>query len=74
MTALSATDWHARGREVFPGLLASGVVAAAATFLSQHYGAPAMLLALLLGMAMHFLSTDGPAAPGIVKAFQIKFE
>src|SRR5262245_56261840 len=65
MTALSVPDWHARGREVFPGLLASGVVAAAATFLSQHYGAPVMLLALLLGMAMNFLSTDGPAAPSI---------
>ena len=65
MTALSVTDWQTRGREVFPGLLASGVVAAAATFLSQHYGAPVMLLALLLGMAMNFLSTDGPAAPGI---------
>jgi uncharacterized integral membrane protein (TIGR00698 family) len=65
MTALSVTDWQTRGREVFPGLLASGVVAAAATFLSQHYGAPVMLLALLLGMAMNFLSTEGPAAAGI---------
>src|SRR5262245_65628316 len=65
MTALSVPDWQARGREIFPGLLASGVVAAAATFLSQHYGAPVMLLALLLGMAMNFLSSDGPAAAGI---------
>ena len=65
MTALSVTDWQTRGREIFPGLLASGVVAAAATFLAQHYGAPVMLFALLLGMAMSFLSTDGPAAAGI---------
>ena len=35
------------------------------TFLSQHYGAPVMLFALLLGMAMNFLSADGPCAPGI---------
>ena len=41
------------------------VVAAAATFLSQHYGAPVMLFALLLGMAMNFLSAEGPCAPGI---------
>jgi uncharacterized integral membrane protein (TIGR00698 family) len=65
MTALSASGWQARGREVFPGLAASGVVAAAATFLAEHYGAPVMLLALLLGMAMNFLSVDGAAAAGI---------
>jgi uncharacterized integral membrane protein (TIGR00698 family) len=55
----------ARGRALFPGVLASAVVAAAATFLSQHYGAPVMLFALLLGMAMNFLSAEGPCAPGI---------
>ena len=42
------------------------MVAAAATFLSQHYGAPVMLFALLLGLAMNFLSADdGPCAAGI---------
>ncbi|MBV8501347.1 MAG: putative sulfate exporter family transporter [Paucibacter sp.] len=54
-----------RGRSFFPGLMACGVVAAAATFLSEHYGAPVMLFALLLGMAMNFLSVDGVCAPGI---------
>ncbi|HEY4081637.1 MAG TPA: putative sulfate exporter family transporter [Burkholderiaceae bacterium] len=54
-----------RGRSLFPGVMACGVVAAAATFLSEHYGAPVMLFALLLGMAMNFLSADGPCAPGI---------
>lgn len=48
-----------------PGLTACGVVAAAASFLSQHYGAPAMLFALLLGLAMNFLSHEGPCLPGI---------
>lgn len=48
-----------------PGLIACGVLAAAATFLSQHYGAPVMLMALLLGMAMNFLSDDGVCVPGI---------
>jgi uncharacterized integral membrane protein (TIGR00698 family) len=52
-------------RALFPGVLACGVVAAASTFLSQHYGAPVMLFALLLGMAMNFLSADGACAPGI---------
>jgi uncharacterized integral membrane protein (TIGR00698 family) len=57
--------WPARGRALFPGVLASVVVAAAATFLSQHYGAPVMLFALLLGLAMNFLSGEGACAAGI---------
>jgi uncharacterized integral membrane protein (TIGR00698 family) len=65
MTALSIAAWPARGRALFPGVLACAVVAAAATFLSQHYGAPVMLFALILGMAMNFLSADGPCKPGI---------
>lgn len=55
----------ARSRDLFPGVLACAVVAAAATFLSQHYGAPVMLFALMLGMAMNFLSAEGPCKPGI---------
>lgn len=41
------------------------VVAVAAQFLSEHYGAPAMLMALLLGISFHFLSEDGVCKPGI---------
>lgn len=55
----------ARVRTLAPGMLACGVVAAAASFLGQHYGAPVLLFALLLGMAMNFLSTEGPCRPGI---------
>jgi uncharacterized integral membrane protein (TIGR00698 family) len=55
----------ARVRALFPGVLACAVVAVAATFLGQHYGAPVLLFALLLGMAMNFLSAQGPCAPGI---------
>lgn len=50
---------------LFPGLLVCATVAVAATFLSEHYGAPVMLFALLLGMAMNFLSQEGACAPGI---------
>lgn len=50
----------------FPGLAVSVLVAATAQFLSEHYGAPAMLLALLLGLALNFLADDGTkTAPGI---------
>jgi len=62
---LSIAAWPAQARTLFPGVLACAVVAAAATFLSEHYGAPVMLFALLLGLAMNFLSGEGPCQPGI---------
>ncbi|AEI92813.1 MULTISPECIES: YeiH family protein [Roseobacter] len=48
-----------------PGFAVSVVVAAAAQFLSEHYGAPAMLMALLLGIAFHFLAEEGRCVTGI---------
>lgn len=62
---LLTTGLPGYGRALMPGVLACGVVAAAATFLSEHYGAPVMLFALLLGMAMNFLSAEGPCTAGI---------
>lgn len=51
---------------IFPGLAVSVLVAATAQFLSEHYGAPAMLMALLLGLALNFLAEDGArTAPGV---------
>lgn len=49
------------------GFLVSAVIAAAAQFMSEHYGAPAMLMALLLGIAFHFLAEEdgGVCKPGI---------
>ncbi len=63
--ALQPQPWLARARELGPGVLACAVVGAASAFLAQHYGAPVMLFALLLGMAMNFLSAEGPCGPGI---------
>jgi uncharacterized integral membrane protein (TIGR00698 family) len=54
-----------RAAELAPGVIACGVIAAAATFLSQHYGAPVMLFALLLGLAMNFLSSESACAAGV---------
>lgn len=48
-----------------PGLLVSFTIAIAASFLGEHYGAPVMLYALLLGMAFHFLHQDGRCVAGI---------
>lgn len=55
------TDLQARVKPLLPGLAISAVVAVAAMFLAEHHGAPVMLFALLLGMALNFLSqeTDG---------------
>lgn len=52
-------------KENIKGFLVSALVAVAAKFLSEHYGAPAMLLALLLGIAMNFLSDDPRTHAGI---------
>ena len=48
-----------------PGIGISVITGMAAIFLSEHYGAPAMLFALLLGIAMAFLHQDSPCKEGI---------
>lgn len=55
----------AKGRIIAPGLVIAMVVAAAATFLSEHYSAPVMLFALLLGMALNFLTEAERSREGI---------
>ena len=66
--AISVTDWTKSMMSCLksgpilnflPGFLVCVVVATSAQFLSEHYGAPVMLMALLLGMALHFLSVEG---------------
>jgi uncharacterized integral membrane protein (TIGR00698 family) len=70
--AKADTTWMNRGRDALararryvPGVLVSLVIAVAATFLSEHYGGPVMLFALLLGMAFYFLSQEGACVAGI---------
>jgi uncharacterized integral membrane protein (TIGR00698 family) len=48
-----------------PGVGIAFTVGFAASFLSGHYGAPAMLFALLLGMALNFLYEEERSAEGI---------
>ena len=48
-----------------PGLLLASIIAIAAQSLGQHYGAPVMLFALLIGMAFNFLAQDSRCAEGI---------
>ncbi len=49
----------ARGlRAYFPGLTLTGVAALAAAYLAEHYGAPIMLMGLLIGLAFNFANAD----------------
>ena len=59
---MMARDWMAR---MAPGLLVATLVAVAAQFVAEHYGAPAMLMALLFGIALNFLGHEGRAVEGI---------
>jgi uncharacterized integral membrane protein (TIGR00698 family) len=62
---LDAVPFGALIRTVYPGLLAAGTIGLAAAWLSQHYGAPVMLFALMIGMAFHFLHEQGRCVAGI---------
>ena len=68
MTLSSLLDGPAfltRARTLFPGFVVSALVALAAQFVAEHHGAPAMLMALLFGIALGFLGEEGRAAPGV---------
>lgn len=48
-----------------PGALICAVIALSATFLSEHYGGPQLLYALLIGLSLHFLSLQESTRIGI---------
>jgi uncharacterized integral membrane protein (TIGR00698 family) len=52
-------------RDAMPGLLLSVTIALAVRFISDRLGGPAMLYALLFGMAFNFLTEDERFARGI---------
>lgn len=56
---------NANARSIFPGLTLSATIALAAAYLSEHYGGPAMLFALLLGIAFNYLAESTTTGPGI---------
>ena len=53
-------------RVIAPGVALSVVLALFASAISHRYGAPAMLMGLLLGLSCHFLATMGRFATGLV--------
>ena len=52
-------------KKMVPGIMLCAVIAVAATFVSEHYGGPQFLYALLIGIAFHFLSDNDKCIPGI---------
>jgi uncharacterized integral membrane protein (TIGR00698 family) len=57
-------DW----RGYLPGLVVVVMGTLAAGFLSDHYGVPLTLMALLIGLALNFLSVDSRLTPGLAFA------
>ena len=55
-------------RDHLPGLAVTILATLAATYVSEHYGAPLTLMCLLFGLAMNFLGADPRLAPGLVFA------
>jgi uncharacterized integral membrane protein (TIGR00698 family) len=52
-------------RAYFPGLAMTLVAALAAAWISEHYGAPKMLMGLLIGLAFNFANGDARLHPGL---------
>lgn len=55
-------------RGYLPGLAIVAAGTLAAGFLSDHYGVPLTLMALLIGLALNFLSADARLTPGLAFA------
>lgn len=55
-------------RSHLPGLAVALAATAAAAYLSDHYGAPLTLMALLVGLALNFLNSDVRLSPGLAFA------
>lgn len=55
---------HSTWRDHVPGLVVVAAGTLAAAFISDHYGAPLTLMALLIGLALNFLSADKRLATG----------
>ena len=52
-------------RSYLPGLLIAGVASLAAAYLAENYGAPIMLMGLLIGLAFNFVNADTRLHPGL---------
>lgn len=61
----SPAELLTRLKTLLPGLVIVAVVVMASRFVSEHYGAPAMLMALLFGIALNFVTEEEKPRAGI---------
>lgn len=54
-----------RQRGLFPGLALCAIASAAAAWLSEHYGAPIILMGLLIGLSLNFVVADPRTHAGL---------
>lgn len=59
------THWWTTARLRYPGTALCVVLALAGSFLANHYGAPALVLVLLLGFGFANQATDSRLKPGV---------
>lgn len=57
-----------RLREYIPGLVVTGLATLAAAYIAERYGAPLTMMALLIGLALNFLSADSRLDAGLALA------
>lgn len=62
---LAPAQERRRWLDLLPGLVVAGTAAFAALWLSDQYGAPSILMGLLLGFALNFASADDRLLPGL---------
>ncbi len=64
-SSLQNSPFGKRLGEMMPGFVLCLMIGMAATFVSEHYGGPTILYALLMGMALNYLSLEGRCVAGI---------
>lgn len=59
------SQWRGQIEGLMPGFVLCLMVGMAAKFVSEHYGGPTILYALLMGMSLNYLSLEGRCVEGI---------
>ncbi len=62
--AMGGTQPRLQIASYLPGVAVVAIAAAAATWLSEHYGLPVILAGLLIGLSLNFISADVRVTPG----------
>jgi uncharacterized membrane protein YadS len=63
-TAARAAQWRGQLLEAWPGLVLAIVIAIASTFIAEQRGGPTLLYALLIGMVLNPIASEGRAKAG----------